>query len=151
MTLKPYFGQEDYVRATEHANTMPGEVRARLGLMTEEERTATQNRYVDVGLLNSGLLFEGIDDWTLRDAPTDAQAAAGEPGDLVECTFDNVRKLPVPYANKILAGIYEIGLAEVIASINTTNEETPEGSTFRGAGGTPGPQRVPRKGRNARS
>ncbi len=133
VTLKPAFTAEMFARIQTRSNTMPQDVRAKLLTMEEEERQAAAQEYSDAGLWNSAVVFEYVQDWTLRDAPTEAQEAAGEPGAIVPLTWDMVRALPQGYAGPIIEQASKAGLEDIIKEAAVTDEATPLGATFPSA------------------
>jgi len=131
VTLKSAFTAEMFARVQARSNTMPQDVRAKLMTMEEEERQAAAQEYSDAGLWNSAVVFEYIQDWTLRDAPTEAQEAAGERGDSVPLTWDMVRALPQAYAGPIIEQASKAGLEDIIKEAAVTDEANPLGESFR--------------------
>jgi len=130
VTLRPTFTAEMFARVQARSTTIPQDVRAKLMTMDEEERGAAAQEYSDAGLWNSAVVFEVVQDWTLRDAPTDEQVAAGEPGAIVPFTWDTVRQLPQAYAGPIIEQASTAGLEDIIREMTLTDEATPAGATF---------------------
>jgi len=134
VTLAPVFTSEMFARMQARSNTMPQDVRAKLMSMEEEERQAEAQRigqeYTDAGLLNSATIVEFVQDWTLRDTPTDEQLAAGEFGTIVPFIWDNVRQLPHAYVGPIIEQASASGLDEILNETSVVDEATPLGATF---------------------
>jgi hypothetical protein len=133
VTLKPAFTAEMFARVQARSNTMPQDVRAKLMTMEEEERQAAAQEYSDAGLWNSAVVAEFVASWTLRDAPTDAQTARGDPGDIAPLTWEMVRALPQGYAGPIIEEASKAGLEEIVKEMAVTDEATPLGATFPSA------------------
>lgn len=147
VTLKPAFTAEMFARVQARSTTMPQDVRAKLMTMEEEERQAAAQEYSDAGQWNSAVIAEYVQDWTLRDAPTDEQVAAGEPGAIVPLTWDMVRQLPQAYAGPIIEQASKAGLEDIIREMTLTDEATPLGATFPSAAPVIVQEQAPAPGR----